>query len=154
MTTNTPNLQELIDQLQIRQLVDAYGHHADRRNPAAQAALFGPDARLSVYAGDPASTEPVQILQGRAELEAAFAGLSAYQATTHLTGQSTISIDGDTATGETYCIAHHLHEVDGVRTLTVMSIRYGETIERVDGQWLFSDRRLIIDWTDSRPSLP
>ena len=34
----------------------------------------------------------------------------------------------------------------------VMSIRYDETIVRVDGQWRFAERKLIIDWTDSRPS--
>jgi hypothetical protein len=147
-------LQELTDQLRIRQLIDAYGHHADRRNPSEQAALFTENARVSVYNGDPATTEPVQVLNGRGELEAAFAQLSAYSATTHFTGQSTMNIQGDIATGETYCLAHHLSEVDGIRTLLVMSIRYRETIERIDGQWLFSDRGLIIDWTDSRPSTP
>ena len=152
--TSTHTVQELSDQLSIRQLIDAYSHHADRRNPAAQAALFTENARVSVYNGDPATTEPVQVLNGRAELEAAFSGLSAYQATTHFNGQSTITVDGDTAGGETYCLAHHVYEVDGVRTLLVMSIRYHETLERVDGHWLFSDRWLIIDWTDSRPSNP
>lgn len=154
MTPNTPNVQELADQLLIRHLIDAYAHHADRRNPAEQAALFTETARVSVYTGDPATTEPAQVLSGRAELEAGFSGLSAYRATTHFIGQSTITIDGDTATGETYCLAHHLHDVDGVRTLLVMSIRYQETIERVDGHWLFSERGFIIDWTDSRPSNP
>ncbi|MCS5719351.1 nuclear transport factor 2 family protein [Herbiconiux sp. CPCC 205763] len=149
---DTTTLNDLADQLEIRALVDAYARNADRRHPAEQAALFTENARVSVYSGDPDTTEPVQVLNGRAELEAAFSGLSAYQATTHFNGQSTITIDGDRASGESYCLAHHLFEVEGVRTLLVMSIRYRESLERVDGRWLFSERGLIIDWTDSRPS--
>ncbi|MFF1877160.1 nuclear transport factor 2 family protein [Leifsonia sp. NPDC058230] len=152
MNPTAPEIQQLTDQEQIRHLIDAYAHNADRRNPAAQAALFTEDGRVTVYGGDPAVNEPAQIVTGRAELEAAFSGLNAYAATTHFNGQSTITVSGDTATGETYCLAHHLHDVDGVRTLMVMSIRYDESIVRVEGQWLFAERKLIIDWTDSRPS--
>jgi hypothetical protein len=151
-TTTTTTTQQLTDQEQIRQLIDEYAHHADRRNPAGQAALFTENGRVLVYTGDPENNEPVQTVTGHGELEAAFAGLSAYQATTHFNGQSTITISGETATGETYCLAYHLQDVEGVRTLTTMSIRYLETIARVDARWRFAERKLIIDWTDSRPS--
>ena len=122
------------------------------QEPSRQAALFTEDARLAVYTGDPATTEPVQVVTGRAELEAAFSGLSAYDATTHFNGQSTITVSGDTATGETYCLAHHLHDVDGVRTLLSCPSATTRPSREWSGQWLFSDRKLIIDWTDSRPS--
>jgi hypothetical protein len=38
--------------------------------------------------------------------------------------------------------------------LMVMSIRYHDVFVRQDDQWLFADRRLIVDWVDQRPSAP
>ena len=67
-------------------------------------------------------------------------------------GQSTVTVDGDRATGETYCLAHHLWTEEGRRTLMVMSIRYHDTFVRQGGRWFFAERRLITDWVDRRPS--
>jgi hypothetical protein len=71
------------------------------------------------------------------------------------TDQSTVVLDGDRATGESYCIAHHLYEVDGQRTLMKASIRYLDQFARQsDGSWLFAERKLMVDWTETRPSNP
>jgi hypothetical protein len=42
---------------------------------------------------------------------------------------------------------------DGSRTLMVASIRYLDTFVRQDGAWLFAKRRLLVNWTDTRPSV-
>ena len=53
---------------------------------------------------------------------------------------------------ESYCLAHHLTEAqDGSRTLMVASIRYLDTFVKQDGAWLFAERRLMVNWTDTRP---
>jgi uncharacterized protein (TIGR02246 family) len=140
------------DRLAIRELVDAWARHADRREPERQAALFTEDGRVTVYMGEPGTTDAVQVLTGRAELEDAFAALRNYEATTHFNGQHTVTLDGDRATGETYCLAYHLWASDGQRTLMIMSIRYLDAFVRRDGQWLFAERQLITDWTDRRLS--
>ena len=140
------------DRLAIRELVDAWARHADRREPERQAALFAEDGRVTVYMGEPETTEPVQVLTGRAEMVAAFEALRTYEATTHFNGQHTVTLDGDRATGETYCLAYHLWTSDGQRTLMIMSIRYLDAFVRRDGRWLFAERRLITDWTDRRLS--
>jgi hypothetical protein len=145
---------EEADRQAIRNLVDAWAHYADRRRPADQAALFTADGTVSVYTGDPASTEPVQRLQGHAELAEAFKVLDNYEVTTHFNGQSTIWFDGDQASGETYRLAHHIWTQNGQRMLLVVSIRYLDTFVRQDGSWRFADRELITDWTDERPSPP
>lgn len=150
MILRTP--QELSDRIAIRELVDAYSHHADRREPARQAALFTKNAHLATYSGDPATTSPDVELNGRTELQNAFESLKNHTATTHLNGQSTIDVDGDRATGETYCLAHHLSEQEGERTLMVMAIRYVDVFVRVEDTWQFDDRALIIDWVDNRTS--
>ena len=152
MTSLNTLTGEAADRLAIRGLVDAWAHHADRREPQQQAQLFVPDGTVAVYQGDPTASEPVQQLRGYAELAEAFKVLDNYNVTTHFNGQSTITLDGDRATGETYCLAHHLWVENGQRTLLVISIRYLDTFVRHDGQWLFADRQLITDWTDKRPS--
>ncbi|RKN21066.1 nuclear transport factor 2 family protein [Micromonospora musae] len=152
MSNPTTFADQLADRLAIRELVDSYAHLADRRDAQGQAALFTDDARVAVYDGEPDLTEPAQVLTGRNDLATAFGSLRNYDKTTHFNGQSSVTLDGDRATGETYCLAHHLWTEEGQRTLMVMSIRYHDTFVRQGGRWLFAERRLITDWVDRRPS--
>jgi len=55
------------------------------------------------------------------------------------------------ATGETYCLAHHVSVEGDERTIMIASIRYDDTFTKSDGTWRFSERRLYVDWTDTRP---
>ncbi|HEY2266956.1 MAG TPA: nuclear transport factor 2 family protein [Streptosporangiaceae bacterium] len=145
---------EAADRLALRELFDAYAHCADRRDAKGQLALFTEDTRFVVYM-DARDPEPTQDLHGREALAPVFAALDAYVATMHFNGQSTVELDGDRATGESYCLAHHLTEAeDGSRTLMVASIRYLDTFVKQDGAWLFAERRLMVNWTDTRPSVP
>ena len=104
-TTISP--QEAADRLAIRELVDAYAHCADRRDAKGQMALFTTDTRFLVFM-DPTAAKPTQELHGRESLAPVFDNLNTYAATMHFNGQSTVSLDGDRATGESYCLAHHL----------------------------------------------
>jgi hypothetical protein len=154
MTTTTEiTPTELADRLAIRELVDAYAHCADRRDAEGQKSLFSEDTHFVVYM-DGQGTEPTQVLDGREALTPVFDDLNRYQATMHFNGQSTIALDGDRATGESYCIAHHVFTEDGERNLMVAWLRYGDTFVKVDGNWLFAERKLYVDWTETRPSHP
>ena len=149
-TTISP--QEAADRLAIRELVDAYAHCADRRDAKGQMALFTEDTRFLVFY-DLTSEEPSQELHGRESLAPVFDDLNQYVATMHFNGQSTISLDRDRATGESSCLAYHLSvAADGQRTLMVASIRYLDEFVKQDGQWLFAERRLMVNWIDTRPS--
>ena len=97
-------------------------------------------------------TDPTQELTGREALTPVFDDLNRYEATTHFNGQSTIELDGDRATGESYCLAHHLFTEDGERKLMVASLRYHDTFLNIDGAWLFAERKLYVDWTETRSS--
>ena len=147
--------EEAADRLAIRELVDAYAHCADRRDAKGQMALFTEDTTVLVYM-DAKAAEPAQTLRGRDSLAPVFDALNAYAATTHFNGQSTITLTGNTATGESYCLAHHLTiNADGTRTLMIASIRYLDHFaKQPDGRWLFAERRLMVDWSDIRPSVP
>jgi hypothetical protein len=142
---------EAADRLAIRELVEAYAHCADRRDAKGQMALFTADTHFMVYmnAKDPT---PSQDLHSRDALAPVFAALNQYDATTHFVGQSTIlTLSADRATGEAYCLAHHVTVKDGKRRLMVASLRYGDTFVKTDGTWLFSERLLYVDWVDERP---
>ena len=143
--------EEAADRLAIRELIDAYAHCADRRDAKGQMALFTHDAHFVVFM-DSRAAEPSQELHSREDLAPVFAHLNVYQATTHFNGQSTLAVEGDRANGETYCLAHHLSVADGQRTLMIASIRYLDTFSKRDGAWLFAERKLMVDWIETRPS--
>ncbi|GAB2539606.1 nuclear transport factor 2 family protein [Nocardia heshunensis] len=145
---------EVADRLAIRELIDAYAHCADRRDAKGQMALFTEDTHFVVFM-DARNPEPSQELDGRESLAPVFDALNAYAATMHFNGQSTIELSGDRATGVAYCMAQHLTEnTDGSRTIMTAWIRYLDTMVKQDGVWLFAERKLMVDWTDTRPSTP
>src|SRR6201998_2879834 len=118
----SPN--EAADRLAIRELVEAYAHCADSRDAKGQMALFTADTHFVVYmnAKDPA---PSQELHSSEALAPVCAELNKYDAPTHFVGQSTIfTLTGDRATGEAYCLAHHVTVDAGKRRLMIASLRY------------------------------
>ena len=141
---------EAADRLAIRELIEAYAHCADRRDAQGEMSLFTEDTHFVVYmnAKDP---KPTQELHSREALAPVFAELNIYEATTHFIGQSTINtLTNDRATGETYCLAHHV-TVDGEkRRLMVASLRYLDTMVKIDEAWLFGERLLYVDWLEER----
>ena len=144
----SPN--EAADRLAIRELVEAYAHCADRRDAKGQMSLFTADTHFVVYmnAKDPT---PTQELHSREALAPVFAELNKYDATTHFVGQSTIlTLTGDRATGEAYCLAHHVTTDGGKRRLMLASLRYLDTFAKMEGAWLFAERRLYVDWLEER----
>ena len=147
-TTVSP--AEAADRLAIRELVEAYAHCADRRDAKGQMALFTADARFVVYM-DARDPKPSQELNSREALAPVFAELNQYAATTHFIGQSTIlTLASERATGEAYCLAHHVTVNGAHRRLMVASLRYHDSFVKLDGAWLFAERLLYVDWIDER----
>jgi hypothetical protein len=144
---------EQADRLAIRELVDAYARCADRRLAEAQKSLFTEDTRFVVYM-DGQGSEPTQAIDGREGLTPVFEDLNQYEATQHFNGQSTIALSGDRATGESYCIAHHLFTQDGQRKLMLAHLRYEDTFVKQDGAWRFAERNLYVDWIETKRSDP
>jgi ketosteroid isomerase-like protein len=141
---------EAADRLAIRELVEAYAHCADRRDAKGQMALFTPDTHFVVFmnAKDPT---PSQELHTREALAPVFDDLNKYAATMHFVGQSTIlTLTNDRATGEAYTLAHHL-TIDGAkRRLMIATLRYNDSFVKTNGEWLFAERLLYVDWIEER----
>ena len=72
-----------------------------------------------------------------------------FRATQHKVHQVVATVNGDVASGETYCTAEHLlNDQDAVLS---WSIRYQDSWRREAGEWRFSQRTLVVDWEEVRP---
>jgi SnoaL-like domain len=138
------------DRLAIRKLFDAYAHCADTRDAEGQKALFTQDARFAVYMDGP-RTEPSYVLEGREALSPVFDDLNRYEETMHFNGQSTVSIDENQVTGDSYTIAHHVYTEGGTRMMMVAWLRYLDTFTKVDETWFIAERQIILKWSETRP---
>jgi len=141
---------EAADRLSIRELVEAYAHCADRRDAKGQMSLFTTDTHFVVYM-DAKDSKPSMELHSREALAPVFADLNKYAATTHFVGQSTIfTLTDDRATGEAYCLAHHVTVAGEKKRLMIASLRYADTFAKINGEWLFAERLLYLDWVHER----
>ncbi|MGH9018812.1 MAG: nuclear transport factor 2 family protein [Acidimicrobiales bacterium] len=138
------------DRVALRHLVDSYAQLVDAGDAAAAAALFAEDGQLvsRLHAGGDATPF---VRRGRPEITGALtAGLERYEVTTHVVGGQVVDLDGDTATGTTVCLAHHVYATAGTRRLLVMAVRYTDGFTRQPGGWRFSERQLHLDWRQDR----
>jgi hypothetical protein len=134
------------------ELSRVYARAVDRRDAALLVSVFDPDATLRISAvGDPSTI--VRTIRGHGELVGLPVALDRFEHTFHLLGQASYERDGDRATGEVYCVAHHL-AVDGERAEDmVMYIRYTDQYRaHRAGAWRIVDRLLQVDWTETRPA--
>lgn len=139
------------DRPAIEELIQDYARYADRRDAARQLGLFTEDAHVAMFL-DPRSAEPAQEFHGRAALAPVVDSLNQYEVTTHFTGRSSVEIDGDRATGETYCITYHVYTANDRRMMYIASVRYLDAFVKQDSRWLFAERKLMFDWTETRPA--
>lgn len=154
-------LRELRDRLELRDLVEAYAHHVDRRASQAAGDLFTTDGVLRIF--NRGTEAPVRERTGRAEIASAMEGLSRYDVTLHVVANHRVDFDQppvggapSTARGEAYCLAHHVRDVDrpdGTRGPSdyVMHIRYLDQYARTDEGWRIAVRELQLEFTEDRP---
>ncbi|WP_370942304.1 nuclear transport factor 2 family protein [Amycolatopsis sp. cg5] len=144
-----PRVAEVADRLALRALVDSYAYAVDNRQPEQFAELFCADGCLVMP--HPAGRDRTKLVfDGSDGWARAFAILAPFNATTHFVGNHLVSITGDDATGETYCLAHELYDKDGAQRMIVRCVRYTDSYVRVGGEWFFRTRDLSVDWLDDQ----
>ena len=134
------------DRLELRQLAYRYARAADRRDYEAFREVFTSDGRVAGVPGDAFPGEPTFEMVGHEDICKGMRGLDRYDKTFHFVGNQLIDLDGDAATGETYCVAHHLYEQDGVRMNYTMFIRYQDRYRRTERGWRLAERLLNLDF--------
>jgi len=90
------------------------------------------------------------VLEGRESLTPVFDDLNHYEATMHFNGQSTVTVDGNQATGDSYTIAHHVYTEDATRMMMVAWLRYLDTFTKVDNTWYIAERQIVLQWSETR----
>jgi hypothetical protein len=142
-------LQENTDRVLIRELIDKYAICADTRDAKGQMALFTQDTNFEVYY-DPKSEKPTQVITKNEDLLPIFDNLNSYDTTMHFNGQSILTMDGNSAFGITYCLAHHLNLVEGKQKFMIAAIRYHDKFVKQSEKWLFAERKLFVDWIENK----
>ena len=134
--------------LELRNLQYAYASALDRRDSAALCAVFRPDATLRMF--DPDADEPRAELRGHEQLALmpeAMGGL--YAKTMHVITNCMSSIDGEEATGQAYCVAHHLILDDGAPRQFAVNLVYEDHFRRSPGDtWRISRRDIRFLWAE------
>lgn len=129
------SLQEISDRLEIEDLMVRYAHAIDTRRWDLLDDLFTADAHIDYTAmGGPAG----DLAATKAFLSATLPHFPAFQ---HLISNSSLTIDGDTATGRTMCQNPMLiGGPDGAQQLMLCGLWYLDTFARVEGAWRIRTR--------------
>lgn len=143
------------DELALRRLAGLYAKGADRGDGEMFAGVFLSGARLRVYRL-PDLERPSTDLTGHEALSHVPSSLSGrFARTFHFLGQCTYEIGDGEASGEVYCLAHHLSADRDGRTDYVMHMRYLDDYRRDEaGEWRIAERTAHVDWTETRPANP
>jgi len=135
----------------------AYAAAADARDGERFAGLFVEDGSL-VVPRYPDDLRPVVTRSGRQALARVPAGLAHFDRTFHLVGEAVFAVDGDRATGDVQCVAHHLLAPPAgagpgpgatpAWVDQVWFIRYRDDYVRTADGWRFARRVLHLQWVE------
>jgi len=132
------------DHIQIYRVMSRYCHGVDRCDI---------DILKSVFWDDGVCNYSDEDLNAMEWSENCVAGLSTMVRTLHTIGNHWIEVDGDKATGETYCTAYHLLKAeDGSLHDMVVGGRYLDRFEKRNGEWRIRSRYYVMDWNTNTPS--
>jgi hypothetical protein len=138
------------DRLAIADLVHAYAQGVDRLDPDAVGELFTEDGTFVAYA-TPGAAEPTSRSEGRPAVTKAIGMARHYRQTAHTIGNHLADVQGDSATGETRCVAYHVLGDEGAERLLVWHIRYLDAFVRGPDGWRFRERVLRVDLAYDQP---
>lgn len=125
-----------------RELAVAYARFIDDRSFDRLAEIMIEDVQVS---------SPLFACKSLAEFCEQLQLLNNYRVTMHMVGNTFGSWEEGCYTGEAYCMATHIYEVDGQEWKWEVGIRYEDRIIIRDRQPLFSHRHLNVLWQQDQP---
>ena len=138
-------LREVQDRVALKELVDNFSILADKKDVHTQVQLFTADATLEPVVNG----KSTGVLKGRDQMERTFGPfLNTFQTVYHFNGQQTLTLDGDKASGISYCTVTLIGLQNGKRVRTTMGVHYQDEFVRENGRWLIAKRTSIFDWQD------
>ena len=141
------NQNELEDRMALRELVDNVSLLADKKDFHRQVQLFTEDGVSETFAG----AAMILKLKGRNEMSKAFSEfLKKVDTVYHFNGQHLVTINGDGATGTSYCIITLIGTENGKKMKTKIGAIYRDAYVRENNRWLISRRIGNFDWQEKR----
>ena len=119
---------------EIRQVIARYCHYLDSVQPNAVAALFSHDAVLDVAGSK---------FEGAEAIKAYYEQLRAVydvRPMMHYVTNVVIDVDGEEATSQSYILVLN----PAVTIAIITAGRYNDRLRRIDGQWRFVERHVIL----------
>jgi hypothetical protein len=156
MTRAEPPVDHRLDEEALRALSTAYAAAVDTCDGAMLASLFVPEGEL-VVPNYPDDLRPTITRKGHEALRRLPDGLRRYHRTFHQVSNHIYAIEGDRATGEVQCVAHHVTGTGGraedgrAGTDSVWFIRYRDEYRRTGAGWRIERRQLHLQWVEERP---
>jgi hypothetical protein len=135
----------MADRLALRDLAEAYAAAVDHLDLDLFLSLWVDGAVLAVHRDGPDAPPTVE-RHAPADLPGVIEQLGRYDRRMHIVANQRVEIEGDHATGEVYCEAHHVAG-DGD---FVMNIRYDDVYRRDGDRWRFERRAVKTLWTSQR----
>lgn len=141
------NIIELEDRASLKELVDTVSILADKKDVHTQVQLFSENATSETFAGG----SSILKLKGRKEMEEAFGDfLKNFETVYHLNGQQKVTINGDNATGTSYCQVTLIGTENGKKMKTTIGVIYQDDFVRENNRWLIARRIGVFDWQEKR----
>ncbi|WP_436414001.1 nuclear transport factor 2 family protein [Petrimonas sp.] len=139
---------EIEDRLALKELVDRFSILSDIKHAQAQALLFTEDAVVETYQGDKLTVT----LQGREQIAEVFGNfLNSMETVYHINGQQTVELNGNNATGISYCLVTLIGMENGKKMITNHGVFYQDNyVKDRDRKWLISKRKSTFHWTEKR----
>jgi hypothetical protein len=139
------------DLLELRRLVEASATAVDDGDGEALARSFVDSCALLVY--DAGTGEQTYAYRGPDELASLPHELEElYLRTFHLVDNVVCDTEGDSATGTSYCVAHHLRDDSRGPQIVTLPVRYRDRYVRTVNGWRFAERICTVLWRQRRPA--
>jgi len=130
------------DHVAIQRLMYRYARCADTKDYAGFAGVFCEDAVFDFMGNE---------VTPYSAIEQMMHALDKYNATLHQVHNVFYEVDGDTAEGETYCVACHLFDDQEGTSKVDMGIVYRDRLRRGAEGWRIARRVFDLLWTQTTP---
>ncbi len=134
-------MDRLADEAALRRAAEIYAQGADRKDKQLWRSVLADDCRIE---GPGFVTEGLD-----ATLQSIDALGQMFRSTLHKIHNQTVMVEGDRASGETYCTADHL--LNDADQLLRWTIRYIDEWRREGGAWRITRRKLELLWEEIVP---
>jgi ketosteroid isomerase-like protein len=140
--------QQIGDRLEIRDLVDEYAAALDARSVERLVGVFTADARFDVT--QHGSDTVLAVYEASEEIAQIMTLISPFATTMHQMLNHQVRLEGDVASGVTYCSANHLVGDPPSANLEMLIIYRDRYRRTVDG-WRIAHRRVVRLWNELHP---